>query len=290
MHRTGPERGPSCFSVMGRHETIGRWQVASALWRAVEGALLGRSMARTATALDEAVACCGGEAWCDRCGATIRSAPMSRDARCTAGAACRACGDAGPFHGFVRLGSYTPPLAPLVRRVKRHGMHATAHDLGRRLGVELRARGIGSHEGWLVVPIPANLWRRLARGIDHAHVMASGVADALQGSVLRAMRMRRGARQAGLGRRDRWARGDRMVLRASARARVRGRSIVLVDDIRTTGATLLKARELLLDAGADRVAAAVACVADLPQADVQQRFAQSQDPAAPQARCVSLST
>jgi predicted amidophosphoribosyltransferase len=54
-----------------------------------------------------------------------------------------------------------------------------------------------------------------------------------------------------------------MVLRARAAARLKGCGVLLVDDIRTTGATLDEARRLLEGAGAAWVAPSVACVAEI---------------------------
>lgn len=242
--------------------------------RAAERALLGRGAPHVHDALDEAIALCGGGVWCDRCGAGLPA--TARGVRALVGARaepsdgtsvvrCVACGDAGAFDGFVRLGRYEPPLNRLVRRTKRRAMHAMAHQIGVRLGVELRSRLGEPQDGWVVVPTPAHLGRRLARGIDHAHEISSGLAATVNATVVRALRMRATARQAGLDREARLGRAPRLALRARAARSLAGRSVVLVDDIRTTGATLNEARELLSAAGVKRLVGAVACVTERSQ-------------------------
>jgi predicted amidophosphoribosyltransferase len=248
-----------------------------AAWRrallAAECGLLGRARVGVHRALDACEALCGAEPWCDRCGASLVGAgatSVQGGARFAELPACEACGGRGAFDHFARLGVYKPPFDRLVRGVKRGALHDMACEIGRRLGQRLRTRGVD--RGWVVVPIPANFWRRLSRGIDHADEMARGVAREIDCTLVRGLRMRAAARQAGLDRARRLGRGARMALRRGASDRLGGRSVVLVDDIRTTGATLREARELLLEAGAIRISAAVACVCDRSQAQFLNGF------------------
>ena len=66
-----------------------------------------------------------------------------------------------------------------------------------------------------------------------------------------------------------------MVLRARAAARVKGCGVLLVDDIRTTGATMEEARRLLEGAGAAWVAPTVACGAEIASIPFTKAFAAS---------------
>ena len=258
--------------AMARSGRMDIWRLATAWLSAAEAALLGRGRPEPTRALEACLALAGGGAWCGRCGASMPqvSAGAAGVSRVEPGpAVCAHCGGAGPFDGFVRLGRYAPPLDRAVRRVKEQAWHAMAHAMGVQLGLMARRELAAPSEPWIVVPAPADPWRRLARGIDHAHAIAQGVAQGCGGRVMRALRATHRSRQASMDRARRWSRRGRMRLRARVAARLRGRSVLLVDDIRTTSATLLEGRELLILAGVKSVSAAVVCVADRTQTPIK---------------------
>ena len=232
--------------------------------RLLERGLLGCGLPDARRAVDEALVLAGDAAWCMRCGVPLSDAPcMPIAMRVGQGPRCAACVARPRFDAFIRLGSYRAPLDGLVRRAKEHAWHAALAQLGWRLGDEVHRRLQMTRDGVVVVPIPTSPWRRLRRGTDHANELALGVAARLQLPHVRALHMGGFARQAGLGRRERLLRAGRMVLRARAAVRVKGCGVLLVDDIRTTGATLDEARRLLEGAGAAWVVPSVACVAEI---------------------------
>lgn len=102
-----------------------------------------------------------------------------------------------------------------------------------------------------IVPVPPHPGRRRRRGYDHADALARAVA-ARSGLPVAAVLVRAGgrpARQRGAGRAARLA-GSAVTITAAGPAPAR---CVLVDDVRTTGATLQACARALRAAGARRV-------------------------------------
>lgn len=108
----------------------------------------------------------------------------------------------------------------------------------------------------LLVPVPLHRWRLWRRGYNQAVLLARGLArqtghawlpDALE-------RVRRTRTQQGLRRRER-LRNLRGAFRVAPRRRdqIRGRIVILVDDVLTTGSTAERCASVLLKAGAREV-------------------------------------
>ena len=109
----------------------------------------------------------------------------------------------------------------------------------------------------LVVPVPLHWWRYWRRGYNQAEALAEGIAKQLKLPIRRFLKRVVGTRQ--LADLSRTARGEvvRNVFRARARSRMTGRTVLLVDDVLTTGATCGAAARALKKAGAARVVVAV---------------------------------
>ena len=106
----------------------------------------------------------------------------------------------------------------------------------------------------LVVPVPLHPARLAERGFDQAALLAGPVARGLRvPHASRALvRMRATPRQASL---DRAARATNVATAFCCRSPrvVEGKRVLLVDDVRTTGATLAACAQALRSAGAARV-------------------------------------
>ncbi len=147
--------------------------------------------------------------------------------------------------GFV----YGGPLAEAVQRMKYERRPDIAIVLGRRLA-EVAEPYAGLVD--VTVPMPLHPARLRERGFNQSALLARPVARALGVPLDTALllRTRPTAVQASLPRERRVdnVRGAFTVARTS-----RPRRVLLIDDVRTTGATLASAAAALLDAGHSRV-------------------------------------
>jgi ComF family protein len=141
---------------------------------------------------------------------------------------------------------YGGPVADAIQRFKYEGRSELAAALGSLMCTDaLRLRG----EVDAVVPVPLHWRRRRARGYDQAALLAKHVAKALAvPALLRALRrVRNTPSQVDLTFRER----QRNMSRAFVPSRLRGaQRVLLVDDVRTTGATIRAASEALKAGGA----------------------------------------
>lgn len=204
-----------------------------------------------------------GASLCARCrarlepiGAACRFCGRSRPQD---GLRCRACADepAGGVAGTVALLRYRRVTRRLLHRLKYEGIEELADPLGRSLGARARAVLGPPHPALVVVPVPLHPWRRFRRGYDQAACLADAVAVALERPALAALRRRRWTRALFQLPHEERARVVGGAFRVLCPERVRGRPVLLVDDIRTSGATLRAAAGALRAAGAARVVAAV---------------------------------
>lgn len=149
---------------------------------------------------------------------------------------------------------YSGPIRAALRALKYDGERRLARPLGAAAAGRWREAGRG---GEVVVPVPVHAERRRARGYDQAVLLATAVAEGLRLPIAEALaRERATVPQFELGRERRAAnvRGA-FIVRAQAAPVVRGRWILLVDDVATTGATLVACADALLAAGAIAVSA-----------------------------------
>jgi predicted amidophosphoribosyltransferase len=164
--------------------------------------------------------------------------------------ACRRCGGprtaghgcwppAAPITATLVAADYVGPVAAAVVAAKVGGGTAAWPELARRLAARVAAEPPPVDVVTWVATAPGRARRR---GVDHAAVLAGTVADAIGVPALRLLRWRAGP----------GASESQQAVRS-----LPGSSVLVVDDVLTTGATASGAASALLAAGAGQVRLAV---------------------------------
>lgn len=156
------------------------------------------------------------------------------------------------LEGVISGWLYEPPFESVIHALKFSRMEF----LGPHLATGLHDLYDGSiQEVDMVVPVPLHWYRLSRRGYNQAEAIARPLARLIDRPLVRALRRTRFTRpQAQLGRRERES--NLRLAFASSRnrqAQVAQRSVLLVDDVVTTGATLEAAATVLRKAGAESV-------------------------------------
>jgi ComF family protein len=158
--------------------------------------------------------------------------------------------------------AYGGAIARVIARLK----YERRPDLARPLG-DLLARALEPQRALLsdvvVVPVPLHANRLTERGFNQSALLAGRVAHGLR-APLWALALRRWQDTPHQTTLDRRARAKNVVGAFVARqaARIHGRRVLLVDDVRTTGATLGACEQALREAGASSVEWAVVAQAE----------------------------
>ncbi|MBN8818806.1 MAG: ComF family protein [Sphingomonas sp.] len=188
-----------------------------------------------------------GEPICDTCGRDLPAMAGS-------GALCGACLASPPPYdrarGVMRYGEVARTMAHRLKYARRLSLaRVMAAHVARLVSEQGRMDG-------LLVPVPLHRWRIWSRGFNQSALIAAQVARLtglpIERDLLR--RVRNTPPLHGLGARDRvrTVRGA-FSLAPRARPKLEGRTIILIDDIWTTGATATACARLLRRAGARRV-------------------------------------
>lgn len=161
------------------------------------------------------------------------------------------------FERAFRLGPYDGRLRDAVLRMKNLGGEGLADLLG-RVFAETRGEAIRAAEIDLIAPVPLHWWRKWTRGYNQAEALARAVAAHVNAPFVPQLlrRVRWTSHQTQLSRAAR-RENLRGAFRVTPGARAAGKSVLLVDDVMTTGSTLGEAARALRDAGAERVVVAV---------------------------------
>jgi ComF family protein len=178
----------------------------------------------------------------------------------TAGDFCGHCLKHPPAfsHSYIPF-AYQHPLTPLIHRFKYRGKLANGKLLGQLLAQYVNDC-VASRADWqipdLLIPTPMHWTRRWQRGFNQAEILGQYLAQAtgvpLATRIIQ--REHRSPAQKELTRSERQKNLRKaFTIFASARQKIIGKNIALIDDVVTTTATIRELSELLIKAGAKDV-------------------------------------
>jgi len=198
---------------------------------------------------------------CERCGRPLAGTEV--DQLSSAGGCVFCAGKPWVFTAARSLGPYEGTLRLAIHRLKFRGQQ----QLGRALG-ELLYRAIG-RDWWAacdaLIPVPLHPDRLLQRGFNQAEVVADQLSLLIGRPVQRVLQRTVATNpQVGLSQsqRQRNVRNAFAVVPGQQR-RVRGRRLLLVDDVLTTGSTVDACARVLYQYGAVEVRVATLAVTNL---------------------------
>ena len=201
-------------------------------------------------------------------GDKYRLCPVCFDAIRPLGAfQCKGCGRALPDinsycfdclkqRPVIMLRSYAAfndAIRPLVHKFKYGRQPHLARVMARFLYIAYKSNDrLANAEA--IIPVPCHWTRRFSRGYDHVQILAREFS-AVSGLPLKdkiLIKHRRTPPQAKLSRQRRLEnlKGAFSVINGTE---INGKSIVLIDDVCTTGATMFSCAKTLLESGADSV-------------------------------------
>jgi ComF family protein len=201
-------------------------------------------------------ACCGlltadAQPTCPRCASTVGPFTLLENG-------CSRCrDDSFHFERAVRLGPYDGLLRELILRMK-HGSGESLAELVGAFWAEHATAQLATLGADLVIPVPLHWRRHWSRAYNQSAVLAYCVAARLRlpcrprwlrriRSTPKQTEQTPAARRANV----------RGAFHSRPRAGLRGRRILLVDDVLTTGSTASEAARALRSAGAASVVVAV---------------------------------
>lgn len=193
-----------------------------------------------------------GEPSCDLC-----QRPFADSV--AAGATCAPCLAQPPRHDGIAAGTLYNDASRRMVLAFKHGRRIALAPLMARL---MAARLASLDEAWLVVPVPLHRWRLWRRGFNQAALLAREIAriKGLPVEVDALVRTRATPMLGGLGGKARVRElAGAIAVNPRRATRLKGASVMLVDDVLTSGATSGACVGALKRAGAARVR--IACFA-----------------------------
>ncbi len=190
---------------------------------------------------------------CPRCGRDTSPYGMIKGA-------CGACRDERlHFEGMARVGVYGRSLQQLILKFK-NGCTQLDRVMTGLVSAAFEGAGFREHVD-MVVPVPLHWRRRLSRGYNQSAILAKSLTTARIGISTDLVRIRHTRQQPAMVSPASRRRNVANAFTVRRRHPFADRTVCLVDDVKTTGATLNECAKVLKEAGARHVYAVVLAVA-----------------------------
>jgi competence protein ComFC len=196
-----------------------------------------------------------GDRWCSDCQKNVEKLETKFCQRCgdiyEGDAICLKCQVSLPMYQALRSwGKFSGPLREAIHRLKYK------NDIGMGEALSINLIELFYRLKWpvnLIVPVPLGVKRQHERGYNQSTLLARPIAlsAGLQLRTNALLRARETATQVGLSASER-----KVNVRGAFLARrdlVKGKNILVVDDVTTTGSTIEACSEALISAGANQV-------------------------------------
>jgi len=200
------------------------------------------------------------------CSSCLRSLAENKPASCTRcalpypnyGGSDHLCGDCQlqrpPYRTVYALGVYEGPLRQTIHHFKYHRDFTLATPLGHLLAEAALRPGLSQPD--LILPVPLHPRRLRQRTFNQSLLLARiiGKQNNIPVAANRLRRVLHTPHQQGLSLEDR---RHNLLKAFTLRSRLNGESVLLVDDVMTSGATVAACTKVLLENGAQSVDVAV---------------------------------
>lgn len=192
-----------------------------------------------------------GDVVCFRCGLPIE-AEAAADLAPTY--YCAGCRTARLPYAFMRsLYRYEPPLREMIHAFKFEGMINIGEELGKRMATWVATLS-DFETAEVIVPVPLHPMRRIERGFNQSRILARRVSEKTGIPLLRRgiVRTRNTPPQSKLAHEER-LRSLKGAFDVPRQAMVSKKTVLLIDDVSTTEATVRECARTLRRSGAARV-------------------------------------
>lgn len=156
-----------------------------------------------------------------------------------------------PIRRAMALFYYEPhsEVSRIVYSMKYHNHPETGEFMGRMLAEEIREQGFFNDID-LIIPIPLTKKRQRIRGYNQSREIARGVSDIMKIPVVTNAVVRKSFKSSQT-QMDRWQRLENVkdVFRLKNGSALKGKHILIIDDVVTTGATIISCSREIMKCG-----------------------------------------
>lgn len=214
----------------------------------------------------ECAICTQQGAWiCGQCHDTFIRVPQNKCPWCERaslegerqGTTCNSCREKTHIAGFIFAWSYHHEgIKRIVHRCKFEGMSVVCAPMGGDIVAAIRSLWEG-RDFDAIVPAPLHKKRLRERGFNQAYEITRSIGTELHIPIIDGMTRTRATRaQATMDHAERESNVRDAFTMKDKSASLAGKTILLIDDVCTTGATIQQAAKVLKEAGAKRIYAA----------------------------------